>query len=166
MISRITPRGIRMTKRACLQRPATAATISPRHFGPNINSVLKDELQTKTTSPPGAVSGRVIGDLVLDIDAPRTRADQLTRGFNYDPIDWLVSSLVVNDGTLLITNSAVVADYSCNGWYLVRINPGGTMISEGSAVGRNRIVCVRNVQENSVGEEHPYTLFMVCDDNV
>lgn len=131
------------------------ATNSPyRSYGVTqaIDTELLASLKQKTTWPPKVYTNTVIStNLTLGLYARRDTNTAPDIGYHYDPVDYL-SSCVISNATLTLTNGAVLAYYGST----ISLNAGlllkGTakLVSQGSATQRNYLAYYSQVQEQPV----------------
>jgi hypothetical protein len=120
----------------------------------NIDARLRQALKTKTTHAPILLPATSSTSLILSPAVPRNTAVYPDIGYSYDVIDYVAQGLVMQAGTLLLTNGVVIgidAGASSTG---IQIAPGVELASQGSPTRMNRFVEVRSVQEqhgNTVG---------------
>ena len=112
-----------------------------------IDGRLRRDLRSKSTFAPVPLQSTISADTVLAPVRPRNDAAYPDVGFSYDAIDYVAQGVLVQSGTLLLTNGVVVgvdAGALSSG---MRIAPGAKFISEGTPTSMNRLVELRSVQE-------------------
>ena len=110
----------------------------------NISAGMLSILSNKTTYPPLWLTNTITSDTTLFPQASReTGAPDL--GFAYDPIDYL-SSCVVTNATLTLTNGVALAYYNNTGIWL---STGGQLVSQGGPLQRDVLAYYTLVQEQS-----------------
>ena len=110
----------------------------------NIDPTLLADLGKKTTYPPLWLTNTISTDTTLFPQAGRD-TDTPDLGFHYDPVDYL-SSFVVTNATLTLTNGVVLGYYSDYGVWL----QNSALISQGSPLQMDRFAYYNLVQEQSV----------------
>jgi hypothetical protein len=115
-----------------------------RNVGTNsIDTGLAARLERLTTYAPVVLAGPITQDTVLEPQAWRD-VDRPDRGFHYEPVDYAVNALQVQNATLTLTNGVVLATYGQNGLWL---NSGAVLRSVGRPTERNHIVRFNTVME-------------------
>ena len=114
----------------------------------NINTTLLGELRKKTTYPPVEITTNFTGNTTLGIQAARGR-NTPDRGYQYDPLDFVVSGRMLTNSTLTLTNGVVLGTYGSSSSYEIYIRKGGNLVSEGSPTNLNQIVRYNTVQEQA-----------------
>ncbi len=119
-----------------------------RHCGTaNLPAWQLAELAARTTWPPVVYSHTSISSpLSLSPQARRDNGSNPDLGYHYDPIDYVVDELAVNNTTLTVTNGAVLATYNEPG---IQLENGGSMVSIGAPTAPNWLVRYQTVQEQS-----------------
>jgi hypothetical protein len=112
-----------------------------------IDSQLASDLKRLTTYPPLLIqAGSTISvDTVLNpVVARNTGIPDL--GYHYDPLDYLVSQVTVQNATIILTNGVAIGTYGTRGFYL---GTGGKLVSQGLPTQPNRLGHLRRVQEQA-----------------
>jgi len=109
----------------------------------SIDGGLATRLKRLTTYAPVALTGPITQNTVLEPQAWRD-IDGPDRGFHYEPADYAVNALQVQNATLTLTNGVVLATYGQNGLWL---NSGAVLRSVGRPTERNYIVRFNTVME-------------------
>jgi hypothetical protein len=108
----------------------------------NIDPVLLAALGTKTVYPPTYLVFETISNNTTL--GPQVQRDTgiPTLGYHYDPIDYLVNNVWINNAVLTVTNGAAIA--SAAG---INLQDGSSIISIGSPAHPNWFACYSSVQE-------------------
>ena len=113
----------------------------------NIAPALLAELRRKTTYPPTFLTNTISTDTTLQPIAQRdTGLPDI--GYHYDPIDYLVCS-VVSNATVVLTNGVVLGYFSgdTHQYKGLDLKNRSQLVSGGTANQRNYLVYFRSVQE-------------------
>ena len=78
-----------------------------RNAGTAVNLALLLELRKKTTYPPVELATNFTANTILSPQAARDTSPW-DLGFHYDPIDFTISSAVLSNATLVLTNGVVL----------------------------------------------------------
>lgn len=120
------------------------------HYSENSSSASSDipdtlikELRRKTTQPPRILTGVIDEDTILE---PIVKRNSIELGYHYDPIDYIVSDIVVSNATLTLTNGVVLGVYGNTG---IKLQSGGKLFSGGRPERLNKIIRLHAVQERS-----------------
>jgi hypothetical protein len=130
--------GARYLSNGSLYRNSGTTNITP--------SLLKD-LRQRTTYPPTLLASDFTASTVLFPQAMRD-TDIPDLGYHYDCLDFYLSGLTIkSNATVIVTNGACVGiDFSA-GTFGLKLDQGGTLISEGTPLALNRFVRTHAVQE-------------------
>jgi hypothetical protein len=119
-----------------------------RDAGTPVGPALLVALPKKTAYPPVELTTNFTGDTTLTLQAPRDTSP-FDLGFHYDPIDFTISSAVLSNATLILTNGVVLGTRPG-----ANANPGilylrgsGKLISEGLPQQPNVLARYLSVQE-------------------
>jgi hypothetical protein len=115
----------------------------------NILPALLSDLKKRTTYPPIFLTNNFTADTILSPQAQRD-TDVPDRGYEYDPLDYVVGGITVTTNTLVLTNGVALGAYrkSSNPAYGIGIQ-SGRLVSAGLAQQLNYIVYYNTVQEQS-----------------
>ena len=115
----------------------------------NIDATLLADLRQMTTFPPIWLTNDFTSDTVLSPQAQRD-TDTPDLGYHYSPLEFYFSGLTIkSNATLLVTNGAAIGiDFSAASFGL-KLDSGGTLISEGTPLNLNRFVRTHSVQETT-----------------
>jgi hypothetical protein len=111
----------------------------------NISYQLQTDFRNFTTYPPLVYLN--VTNSVNSLWAPQAARDTSgtpDRGYHYPALDYLISGVIVNGGTLVLTNGVAVAGY---GSYALRTSGSGVVVSEGIPEQMNRLTTYHAVQE-------------------
>lgn len=111
----------------------------------NISCQLQTDFRNFTTYPPLVYLN--VTNSVNSLWAPQAARDTSgtpDRGYHYPALDYLISGVIVNGGTLVLTNGVAVAGY---GSYALRTSGSGVVVSEGIPEQMNRLTTYHAVQE-------------------
>jgi hypothetical protein len=133
----------------------------------NIDPTLLAGLRTKTTQAPDTsyVNQTISSDTPFSPLAQRdTASPGPDLGYHYDPIDYAVSGVVVNNASVSVGPGTVIGAFGTNGSpYGLSIGTGAQLISDGTAAQPCRIVTYNTVQEGPGGGWEAPTLASVTD---
>lgn len=111
----------------------------------NISPRLLKDLRSRTTDAPILLSNSFNSDTTLYPQAARAVTLPVSRGYHYDPLDYIWTSLTVASGTTLtLTNGVAVGSYGAR---LLTLSGTGAMVSQGMPTRLNRVVTYHTVQE-------------------
>lgn len=110
-----------------------------------IDSVLRNELKSKTTEPPRVLSEIITEDTTLEPVVTRN-SHKLDLGYHYDPLDYIACNTVVSNATLTLTNGVSLGVYGNTG---IRLHGNSKLLSVGRPEKLNRIVRSQAIQEQS-----------------
>ena len=118
----------------------------------NIDAALLAGLRKKTTCPPIFYSNRTISvDTTLNLQAQRDTNAAPALGYHYDPIDYMVSYLAVENATLTLANGVAIAGVALPGGgmgqYVGIYMMYSKLTSLGTAQTHNQICTCDEVQE-------------------
>jgi hypothetical protein len=108
----------------------------------NIDPVLLAALGTKTVYPPIPLIAQTISNNTTLGPQAQRDTGMPTLGYHYDPIDYLVNSVWVNNSVLTVTNGAAIG--CANG---ISLKDGSSIISIGSPNNPNWFFSYSSVQE-------------------
>ena len=119
----------------------------------NASSTILSDLKKRTTYTPILITNNVTANTTWYPTAGRD-TDVPDLGYHYDPIDYLVSGIVITNATLLITNGTVIGIDANATNYGIRLDSGASLISEGSPIDLNRFVRTHCIQEGLSGSSN------------
>jgi hypothetical protein len=111
---------------------------------PSIDATLLAQLPALTTFAPATQTAAIAGDRLIGRRAQRDADGLPDLGYHYDPLDLLVSGVLVSNGTLTLTNRMAVGVYGTAGF---KLGAAGRLVCGGDPLVRNRIVRAVTVQE-------------------
>ncbi len=111
----------------------------------SIESALSLAIKKKTTYAPIELTAIITSDTVLRPQAQRD-TNTLDLGFHYDPLDYTMSGIAVNNATLLLTNGVALGVYGSCG---LELQSGAKLRSEGDPINLNQLVRYQLVQEQT-----------------
>ncbi len=117
----------------------------------NIDSTLLASLKTKTTYPPIVfANAAVAGNFVFSPQVPRDTNAAPALGYHYDPIDYAVSGVSLNNAIVAVYPGTVIAAFgTSNNASGLNLGTGTEFLCKGLATKWNRIVAYNTVQEQS-----------------
>jgi hypothetical protein len=111
----------------------------------NLSSRLQTDFRNFTTCPPLLYSNVTVNvNTTWSPQAGRDTSATPDRGYHYPALDYLISRVTVNAGTLLLTNGVAVGCHSSSG---ITTSGSGVLVSEGSPGQLNRLTTAHSVQE-------------------
>jgi hypothetical protein len=121
-----------------------------------IPAALLADLRKRTTSPP-LVYSTIPSDFTLGPTVQRDTDNYVDLGYHYDPIDYALGGVVLNNATVTVNPGTVIATFgTATGNYGLSVGSGGQFVCEGTPANLNRIVGYNTVQEgNGAGWRNP-----------
>jgi len=112
----------------------------------NISAALLGDLRKKTTYPPILLTSDFTVDTTLSPQAVRNIGIP-DLGYNYDPLDYVVSGRTLTSATLILTNGVALGTYGPSSSFGISLRASAKLFSRGLATSLNWIVRYNTVQE-------------------